>query len=461
MSSLVLMAAASLMNSLPATDDCTALAKDPAAALAYSSGLQGFVYGYPIVDMLKQKHNETHRVAADQPIVAPVNTMVPYPHILTPETQGQLRAPNADTLYVNAWLDLSKGPVLIETPEMNGRYYTLAFMDLFGRPFHLGTRTNQGRATRYAIIGPSGGQVPDGYEAFPVPTDTAWMLGRILADGKADEQQAIAIARSFKMTGPASFSSTITDAAPMAPYASLDFFAQLNGALKSIALPAEEAALMAVFDKAGFGPKARFDAAKLSAGQKLGLGCAIRMGPDILAAQGFKPTWMVNGWMRNDKVDKPGNDYLLRAEIARGGYVNAQEESIYPAAVTDSTGAMLNGAKRYRIRFAPGQTPPVNAFWSITAYDLKTAHLVPNPIRRYQFGDRTKGAKRDADGGLTIYLSAKRPPQGKSNWLPTPYGAYHLVMRMYLPKPEALDGRYAPPPIEPISAPTPVAETKK
>ena len=125
MSSFVLMAAASLMNSLPATEDCTALAKDPAAALAYSSGLQGFIYGYPIVDMLKQKHNETHRVAADQPIVAPVNTMVPYPHILTPETQGQLRAPNADTLYVNAWLDLSKGPVLIETPEMNGRYYTL------------------------------------------------------------------------------------------------------------------------------------------------------------------------------------------------------------------------------------------------------------------------------------------------------------------------------------------------
>lgn len=218
---------------------------------------------------------------------------------------------------------------------------------------------------------------------------------------------------------------------------------------------------MAVFDKAGFGPKAQFNTSALSAGQKLGLGCAVRMGPEILAAQGFKPTWMVNGWMRNAKVDKPGMDYLLRAEIARGGYVNAQEESIYPASVTDSTGAMLNGARRYRLRFAPGQTPPVNAFWSITAYDLKTAHLVPNAIRRYQFGDRTKGAKLDKDGGLTIYLSATRPPEGKSNWLPTPLGAYHLVMRMYLPKPEALEGRYAPPPIERIDTPAPAAEMKK
>ena len=431
---------------LPSAQDCANLSQDPAAALAYSAGLQGFVYGFPIVDMLKQKHNETHRVSPDQPIVAAVKQMAPYPHILTPDTQGELRAANADTLYVNAWLDLSKGPVLVETPEMGSRYYTLAFMDLFGKPHHLGTRTNGGEARRYALIGPAGGKAPSGYEAVFLPTNIAWMLGRILADGKADEKRVIALAKRFKMTGPEE--TVVAAAARLNPYESLAFFRLLNGALATIPLPADEAGLMAVFDTAGFGPKAQFDDAKLSASQSLGLGCAVRIGPQALSAQGFRPDLVRNGWMRNTRIDNPGKDYLLRAEMARGGYVNAQEESIYPAAVMDNKGEMLTGARRYRMRFAPGQTPPVNAFWSITAYDLKTSKLVPNALKRYQFGDRTKGAKRDKDGGLTVYLSATPPPQGTSNWLPTPPEGYHLVLRMYLPKAEALDGRYAPPPVE-------------
>lgn len=434
--------------SLPSAESCAATSQDPAAAWSYSVGLQGFVYGYPIVDMIKQRHNETHRTSADQPVVAPVNSITAYPHILTPETQGQLRAPNADTLYVNAWLDLSKGPVLLDTPNMGTRYYTLAFMDQFAKPHHLGTRTNGGKATRYAIIGPSGGEIPSGYEAFRLPTDTAWMLGRILADGKTDEKRAIALARQFKMTGPAAATRPVTVADPLDPYSSLGFYELLNTAFQNLAIPADEAGLMAVFDQAGFGPKTKFDATSLSASQKLGLGCALTMGPQILASQGFKPDWVKNGWMRNRRVDAPGKDYLLRAEIVRGGYVNAQEESIYPAAIMDNQGEMLTGSRRYQIHFAPGQLPPVNGFWSITAYDIKTARLVPNALGRYQFGDRTKGAKRDADGGLTIILSATKPKAGSSNWLPTPSGGFHLVLRMYLPKADALDGRYAPPPVE-------------
>ncbi len=442
--SLLLAAAA-----LPAASDCETLATDPAAALSYSAGLQGFIYGYPIVDMLKQQHNETHRVSADQPVVAPANSIVAYPHILTPETQGQLRAPNADTLYINAWVDMSKGPVLLDVPDMGTRYYTLAFMDLYAKPHHLGTHTNAGRATKYALVGPSGGDVPAGYEAFRLPTDTAWMLGRLLADGKADEKRVIAIAKTFQMRGPVA--TEVTAAAPMNPYASLDYFTVLNGALRALPPIGDEAALMATFDKAGFGPKVQFAPDKLPPAQALGLGCAVRIGSDVLAKQGFKPTSVANGWMRNNRMDKPGFDYVLRAETVRGGYVNAEEESIYPAAVMDNKGEMFDGKRQYRIRFEAGKLPPVGAFWSITAYDLATAKLVPNKIGRYQFGDRTKGAKYDKDGSLTITLSATQPKEGTSNWLPTPQGGYHLVTRMYLPKPEALDGRYVLPPVERIS----------
>jgi len=442
----LLLASAAATAALPTPDQCRDAALQPEAVLAQSVGLQGFVYGYPMVDMLKQRHNETHRVRADQPVAAPVNAIAIYPGVLTPATQGQLRAANSDTLYLNAWVDLSHGPVLLDVPEMGGRYYTLAFMDLYAKPHHLGTRTNQGKAARYALVGPSSGAVPAGYETFRLPTDTAWMLGRVLVTGKADEAEAKRLSRAIVMrgvTGP-----DVTAAEPARPFDSLEYFSVLNRALKGLPPVAGEEALMATFDAAGFGPRRDFDAATLSPGRALGLGCALRAGPAVLGQSGFRPTRNANGWLLSSAAADPGFDYLLRAEIVRGGYVNAPEESIYPAAITDSSGARLSGEHRYRIRFARGALPPVDAFWSITPYDMATSQLVENDLRRYAIGDRTRGMKYGKDGSLDIYLSASRPPEGASNWLPVPKGAFHVVTRLYLPRAEALDGRYVLPPIE-------------
>jgi len=444
----ILLASAAATASLPTPDECRDAVLQPDAVLAQSVGLQGFIYGYPMVDMLKQRHNETHRVRADQPVAAPVNTIAVYPGVLTPATQGQLRAGNSDTLYLNAWVDLSQGPVLLEVPAMGQRYYTLAFMDLYAKPHHLGTRTNGGKAVRYALVGPSGGDVPAGYEAFRLPTDTMWMLGRVLVTGKRDEAEAKRLSRAIVMRGAAG--PEVTAAEPARPFDSLEYFAWLNRALKTLPpLPGEEA-LMATFDAAGFGPHRTFDPATLPAERALGLGCAVRAGPGVLARSGFKPTSTTNGWLLSAAAGDPGFDYLLRAEIVRGGYVNAPEESIYPASITDSSGARLSGSNRYRIRFAAGALPPVDAFWSITAYDMATSQLVENALQRYAIGDRTKGLRYGKDGSLEIILSATRPPQGASNWLPVPKGAFHVVTRLYLPRAEALDGRYVLPPIEKI-----------
>lgn len=431
---------------LPEAEQCQAAAQDTEVALAQSTGLLGFVYGYPIVDLLKQEFNETHQVSSTQPVAAPVNQIAVYPHVLTPATQGQLRAANADTLYLNAWVDLSRGPVLLDVPALGARYYTLAFMDLYARPYHLGTRTNGGKAMRYALIGPSGGAVPSGYTELRLPTDTAWMLGRILVTDKADEAKVQAIAHSISMQGPAGV--PVTSAAPLQPFNSLAYFELLNRALRSVPAKPGEEALMATFDAAGFGPAHRFDTASLKPGQALGLGCALRVGPQVLARRGFRPTRVQNGWMWSGAMANPGNDFLLRAEVARGGYVNAPEESIYPATITDNRGEQLSGERHYRIRFANGTLPPVDAFWSITAYDRATSQLVENAIHRYNIGDRTRGLKYGKDGSLTLYLSTTRPAQGTSNWLPIPPGAFHVVIRMYLPRPEVLDGRYELPAIE-------------
>ncbi len=433
---------------LPDDVRCQAVAAEPEAALAYSIGLQGFIYGYPLVDLLKQQHNETHRIGGSQPAVAPVNTIAVYPHLLTPATQGQLRAANADTLYLNAWLDLSRGPVLFDVPAFGQRYYTLVFMDLYGKPHHIGTRTNRGEAARYALIGPSGGVAPQGYAALHLPTDTVWMLGRVLVTGEADLAKARAAALSIRLTGAPG--DPLAAAEPMKPFDSLLFFQLLNQALRSVPAKPGEQALMAGFNQAGFGPARLFDPAGLKPGEALGLGCAVRHGPKVLAQRGFRPSRIQNGWMWSGTMADPGDDFLLRAEVARGGYVNAPEESIYPAAITDNQSEPLRGDRLYRIRFAKGQLPPVDAFWSLTAYDRGTSQLVENPLRRYNIGDRTKGLRYDKDGGLTLYLSGRKPVEGGSNWLPVPVGAFHVVMRLYLPRKQALDGNYLLPQIERI-----------
>lgn len=440
--------ALALAAALPDAEACRAASEEPEATLALTQGLQGFIYGYPVVDLLKQRHNETNSVAPDQPVAAPVNQIAIYPHLLTPETQGQLRAANADTLYLNAWLDLSQGPVMIEVPAMGERYYTLAFMDLYGRPVHLGTRTNGGAARRYALVGP-GATAPGDVEAVELATDTVWMLGRVLARNADDVAAARAMAQQIRIMGPSDVA--VTDSAPLRPADSIAFFAMLNGALKELPMRAGEQALMAQFDAAGFGPSVSFDANALTPARALGLGCALRIGPQVLARRGFRPTNVRNGWMWSDEMADPGFNYLLRAEVARGGYVNDPRESIYPAAITDDRGEALTGQRSYRIRFAPGGLPPVDAFWSLTAYDRATSQLVPNAIARYSIGDRTAGLVRDADGGLTLRLSATPPPEGTGNWLPVPPASFHLVLRLYLPQAAALDGDYAPPPVERIA----------
>lgn len=439
-----LLAAATLLS----IENCKEVATDPEAALAQSVGLQGFIYGYPIVDLLQQMHNETHRVRSGQPVAAPVNHVGIYPGVLTPKTQGQLRSPNADTLYVNAWIDLSQGPVLLDVPEMAKRYYTLAFMDLYAKPHHLGTRTNGGKASRYALISPSSGIIPSGYQEFRLPTDTAWMLGRILVTDAEDEVEAKRLAGAIIMTG--AHGPAVTNAEPARYFEGLTYFSVLNRALKSLPANPGEEALVAGFDSAGFGPSREFDPEQLSPSQKLGLGCAVQLGPQVLAKRGFKPTQRTNGWLLSNAVASPGRDYLLRAEIARGGYVNDPEESIYPAAIADSSGQMLNGQNQYRIRFEKDQLPPVQAFWSLTAYDMKTLQLTENQLRRYAIGDRTKGLRYAKDGSLEIILSAKQPDKGIANWLPVPRDAFHIVARLYLPLQIALDGRYALPKIERI-----------
>jgi hypothetical protein len=143
-------------------------------------------------------------------------------------------------------------------------------------------------------------------------------------------------------------------------------------------------------------------------------------------------------------------NYLYRmAAAVLGIYGNSKDEAIYPVYFVDDAKKPLSGANRYTLRFAPGQLPPVTAFWSLTLYELPSSLLSANPLNRYLINSpMLPDLRRDADGGVSLYVQHDTPGAGKeANWLPAPNSPFFTVLRLYWPQPEALDGQWKAPPL--------------
>ena len=146
-------------------------------------------------------------------------------------------------------------------------------------------------------------------------------------------------------------------------------------------------------------------------------------------------------------ADLKGNYLYRMAGAVLGIYGNTAAEALYPSFSNDSAGEPLTGANNYTFRFAKDQLPPVNAFWSLTMYELPQSLLVANPINRYLINSpMLPSLVPDTHGGYTVSIQNESPGQGKeSNWLPAPKGPFALVLRLYWPKPDALNGTWKAP----------------
>jgi hypothetical protein len=80
-------------------------------------------------------------------------------------------------------------------------------------------------------------------------------------------------------------------------------------------------------------------------------------------------------------------------------------------------------------------------------YKAPESLLVENPLKRYLLNSpMLPDYKRDADGGLTLYMQHDSPGKDlEPNWLPAPNGPFIMYLRLYWPKAEALDGSWKQP----------------
>jgi hypothetical protein len=150
------------------------------------------------------------------------------------------------------------------------------------------------------------------------------------------------------------------------------------------------------------------------------------------------------------QVRSPTNLVWVLIRTLGGAGANLPEDAIYPMGFVDADGKPLDGRNRYVLRFGKGQTPPVDAFWSLSMYGIDQ-NLVANSLNRFNIGDRNKGLKYGDDGSLTIYIQSERPPKEQEpNWLPAPADRFVLAMRAYAPRKSVLDLTYKWPPVQKV-----------
>jgi len=363
-------------------------------------------------------------------------------------------APNVDTLYSVAVLDLRAGPVMLTVPRITDRYYTFQFIDAWTNSFaYVGTRATGGRSGTW-LVSPPGwrGTVPSGAHQLVAPTAQVFLLGRFLVKDAADvvnvqRLHATVALAPLGRTGAGARTPGTPRGSPVA-VATQDasFYDELGDALGSNA-PATDAdrAALARFASLGIGPgRHPFSDGSPAARDLLTRGVA--RGEAAVTAAARSQSRARDGWTIRLDIGTY-TDVLVRAVVARVGWgANVPQEAVYASSDGDGDGHRYDGTQSYVMHFAPGALPPVRAFWSLTLYG-PTHFLVENSLHRYAIGDRTPTLAHNADGSLDLYIGHAAPRGHEGNWLPAPAGPFLLSLRMYLPSAPILEGRYLPPPV--------------
>jgi len=455
-----LAAALALGLALPAV----ARAADVTPAEARAIAKEAYVYGFPMVDSYRIQH--AYFVDSKNPeYKAPWNHLRNIPRVYTPADKT-IQTPNSDTPYSMIGMDLRAEPMVLTVPVIEkDRYFTIQLIDAYTFNFaYIGSRTTGNDGGSFLIAGPGWkGETPKGVKKV-IRSETEFVLGayrtqlfdaadldnvkKVQAGYKAEPLSAFLGQPAPKAAPAIEFIEPLT---PETERTALQFFNVLNFVLQFCPTDPSEVELMARFAKIGVGAGQTFDANKLS--------------PEMKTAveQGMADAWadLASLKKRIDKGEVTSgdlfgtreylkNNYLYRmAAAVLGIFGNSKQEAMYPIYAVDADGQKLDGTNRYTLHFAPDQLPPVNAFWSLTMYEMPSSLLVANPINRYLINSpMLPQLKRDADGGLTLVIQNESPGKDKeANWLPAPKGPFMMVLRLYWPKEEALDGKWIAPPL--------------
>jgi hypothetical protein len=435
---------------------------------AHDIGVEAYVYLYPLITM-----DVTRRVLSNVPPgvkegAGPMNAFHHFRAFPPAEFRDVVR-PNFDTLYSSAWLDLSRGPVIVSVPDTDGRYYLLPMLDMWSDVFAVpGKRTSGTKAANYAVVPPGWkGSLPKGISRIDAPTPYVWIIGRTQTNGPKDYEAVHKVQDGYTITplpqwgkkpAPTKFVHDPNVDMKTEPLAQVNtmaaarYFSYGAELLKHHRPHITDWSQIARLKKIGIEPGKSFDFAKADPVVQSALERAVVDGLKRIKEFGATVAKVENGWQMNvATMGVYGNHYLKRAFVALVGLgANQPEDAVYPLNIADADGNPVEGGKKYVIHGEKGKICPVDAFCSLTMYD-EAGFQVANPLNRFAIGDRD-GLKFNSDGSVDIYIQHESPgPEKESNWLPSPAkGKLGLTMRLYAPKAEVLNGSWAPPVVKRI-----------
>lgn len=419
-------------------------------------GAEAYIFGYPLVIMDITRANAALSIG-------PENTLRKVRQFPDARFRDVVR-PNVDTLYTTAFIEMDKGPWVFEMAANDQRYEVMAFMDAWTNVFAApGTRSTGTEGGRFLLADRTwAGAVPPGLTLLRAPTQMVWLIGRTQTNGVADyplvhklqdgiKLHALADWQVGKPTPVSMWQPAAARAAPpveqMKAMRTEAFFSRLMLLMASNPPAAADGPIMLKLARIGLVPGQLFkwsvlDRAAISLGRWLA---------DFTVAKELKkPRELVRGWATPPAIlGNYGTYYNIRAVVAMVGLgANLPVDASYPNARVDADGQPFDGSRRYRLHLTKAELPPVNAFWSISAYGGDD-FLIDNLLQRYALGDRDP-LVYNADGSLDVFIQADTPAGEKSkNWLPVKKGQpFILNARLYWPKPAALNGTWGMPAVE-------------
>ena len=430
-------------------------------------GMEAYVYGYPLVTIEMTRRVMTN-VATIEALRGPMGQFLSAREYPTAAFKD-VTAPNADTLYSIAWLDLAKEPYVLSLPDEDDRYYLMPMLSGWSEVFAVpGKRTTGTKAQKYLISGPGWkGKVPEGVKEFKSPTSIVWILGRTYCTGTPEDYQLIhAIQDKYSVVPLSAYGKpytppkgkvdpTVDSKTPVREQVNrmdaATYFHTLAMLMKDNPPAKADAPMIEKMAKIGIVPGKSFDISKLDPAVAKGLQGVPKAAQAQIMGY-FKEAGIdVNGWKVMTKTGIYGTNYLQRAFVTAIGLgANRPQDAVYPTSMVDGDGMPYDGANNYVMHFPKGQSPPAKGFWSLTMYD-GNYFFVENALNRYTLSPRNT-LKYNEDGSLDLFIQKESPGKDKeSNWLPSPAGKFILMLRLYWPqetKPSILDGSWEPPPVK-------------
>ena len=423
-----------------------------------------YEFGFPLIVMYttQQVGTNVDKIYNHGRIAAPINQMSSATQFPDDKFRDVVR-PNNDTYYSTAFLDLKNEPMVLQIPNTNGRYALFPMLDAWTNVFFSpGKRTTGTDAQNYLITGLAwSGEVPANMKQVKSPTNMVWLIGRIQVNNVKDGATSVKkIQDGIKLVPLSAWGKTYVAPTgkidPNIPQKTpneivlgmsvVDYFNLLNKLMADNPPSAADADMMQKLAPLGIAPGGTFDISKLPAAIQDSIKFIAAWAKNDMIVNGLSESKPVNGWSVNRGLGDYKTNYSYRAGVAFGGLgANLDADAIYPASMTDSDGDPYNGSKhKYIWHIDAGKEPPANAFWSLTMYD-SDGFLCANPINRFAIGDRNS-LKKNTDGSVDIYIQKDKPAKDKeSNWLPAPDGPFNLMLRVYWPKEEMINGNWTAP----------------